>query len=137
MLDKEDFTMMKRAIFATQRQCLPPVCTHNMLEDSSDPILSAIRRIGLFNSSQDRVKVFTNKHTLCRYAQMRQVRGRLTEHTLLCGRSSSIQSFCPPLPHCCPWTMRSSFEAAILEFFLRTMNPGDTHQVGYKNAHKH
>ncbi|RXN12822.1 glycogen [starch] muscle [Labeo rohita] len=57
MLDKEDFTMMKRAIFATQRQCLPPVCTHNMLEDSSDPILNCIRRIGLFNSAQDRVKV--------------------------------------------------------------------------------
>lgn len=63
MLDKEDFTMMKRAIFATQRQCLPPVCTHNMLEDSSDPILTAIRRIGLFNSSQDRVKVRTRAHT--------------------------------------------------------------------------
>uniref|UniRef100_A0A8C2CFD0 Glycogen [starch] synthase n=1 Tax=Cyprinus carpio TaxID=7962 RepID=A0A8C2CFD0_CYPCA len=57
MLDKEDFTMMKRAIFATQRQCLPPVCSHNMLEDSSDPILNCIRRIGLFNSAQDRVKV--------------------------------------------------------------------------------
>lgn len=48
---------MKRAIFATQRQCQPPVCTHNMLEDSSDPILSCVRRIGLFNSSADRVKV--------------------------------------------------------------------------------
>lgn len=48
---------MKRAIFATQRQCQPPVCTHNMLEDSSDPILNCVRRIGLFNSSSDRVKV--------------------------------------------------------------------------------
>uniref|UniRef100_A0A2U4APS3 Glycogen [starch] synthase n=1 Tax=Tursiops truncatus TaxID=9739 RepID=A0A2U4APS3_TURTR len=57
MLDKEDFTMMKRAIFATQRQSFPPVCTHNMLDDSSDPILTTIRRIGLFNSSADRVKV--------------------------------------------------------------------------------
>lgn len=57
MLDKEDFTIMKRAIFATQRQCQPPVCTHNMLEDSSDPILNCVRRIGLFNSSSDRVKV--------------------------------------------------------------------------------
>ena len=57
MLDKEDFTMMKRAIFATQRQCQPPICTHNMLEDSSDPILTCIRRIGLFNSASDRVKV--------------------------------------------------------------------------------
>lgn len=57
MLDKEDFTIMKRAIFATQRQCQPPICTHNMLEDTSDPILNCVRRIGLFNSSADRVKV--------------------------------------------------------------------------------
>uniref|UniRef100_A0A8C9VDG5 Glycogen [starch] synthase n=1 Tax=Scleropages formosus TaxID=113540 RepID=A0A8C9VDG5_SCLFO len=57
MLDKEDFTMMKRAIFSTQRHSQPPVCTHNMLEDSSDPILTCIRRIGLFNGSADRVKV--------------------------------------------------------------------------------
>lgn len=40
-----------------QRQSFPPVCTHNMLDDSSDPILTTIRRIGLFNSSADRVKV--------------------------------------------------------------------------------
>ncbi|XP_048846330.1 glycogen [starch] synthase, muscle isoform X1 [Brienomyrus brachyistius] len=57
MLDKEDFTMMKRAIFSTQRHSQPPICTHNMLDDSSDPILTSIRRIGLFNSSSDRVKV--------------------------------------------------------------------------------
>uniref|UniRef100_A0A8U8C352 Glycogen [starch] synthase n=1 Tax=Geospiza parvula TaxID=87175 RepID=A0A8U8C352_GEOPR len=57
MLDREDFTMMKRAIFATQRQSFPPVCTHNMLDDATDPILTTIRRIGLFNSSNDRVKV--------------------------------------------------------------------------------
>uniref|UniRef100_A0A3B3RSD5 Glycogen [starch] synthase n=1 Tax=Paramormyrops kingsleyae TaxID=1676925 RepID=A0A3B3RSD5_9TELE len=57
MLDKEDFTMMKRAIFSTQRQCQPPICTHNMLDDGSDPILNSLRRIGLFNSSADRVKV--------------------------------------------------------------------------------
>uniref|UniRef100_A0A8C5GW31 Glycogen [starch] synthase n=1 Tax=Gouania willdenowi TaxID=441366 RepID=A0A8C5GW31_GOUWI len=56
MLDKEDFTIMKRAIFATQRQSQPPVCTHNMLEDNGDPILNSVRRIGLFNSSSDRVK---------------------------------------------------------------------------------
>ncbi|XP_044137537.1 glycogen [starch] synthase, muscle-like [Bufo gargarizans] len=57
MLDKEDFTMMKRAIFATQRQSFPPVCTHNMLDDSTDAILNTIRRMGLFNSSADRVKI--------------------------------------------------------------------------------
>lgn len=65
MLDKEDFTMMKRAIFATQRQCQPPICTHNMLEDSNDPILTCIRRIGLFNSSSDRVKVCVGVWCVC------------------------------------------------------------------------
>ncbi|XP_078471755.1 LOW QUALITY PROTEIN: glycogen [starch] synthase, muscle-like [Lampetra planeri] len=57
MLDKEDFNLMKRAIFATQRKSLPPVCTHNMLDDASDPVLSNIRRIGIFNDPADRVKI--------------------------------------------------------------------------------
>ncbi|XP_070848697.1 glycogen [starch] synthase, liver [Chaetodon trifascialis] len=57
ILDQDDFTIMKRAIYATQRHSLPPVTTHNMLDDSTDPILSNIRRIGLFNSRNDRVKV--------------------------------------------------------------------------------
>ncbi|XP_057710850.1 glycogen [starch] synthase, liver isoform X2 [Corythoichthys intestinalis] len=57
ILDRDDFTIMKRAIYATQRHSLPPVTTHNMLDDSTDPILANIRRIGLFNSRNDRVKV--------------------------------------------------------------------------------
>uniref|UniRef100_A0A669BQ37 Glycogen [starch] synthase n=1 Tax=Oreochromis niloticus TaxID=8128 RepID=A0A669BQ37_ORENI len=57
ILDRDDFTIMKRAIYATQRHSLPPVTTHNMLDDSTDPILSNIRRVGLFNSRNDRVKV--------------------------------------------------------------------------------
>ncbi|XP_051898824.1 glycogen [starch] synthase, muscle-like [Pristis pectinata] len=57
MIDQEDITMMKRALFSTQRHSLPPVCTHNMLDDSTDPILNTIRRISLFNHPNDRVKV--------------------------------------------------------------------------------
>lgn len=57
ILDRDDFTIMKRAIYATQRQSLPPVTTHNILDDSTDPILSNIRRIGLFNGRNDRVKI--------------------------------------------------------------------------------
>lgn len=57
ILDRDDFTIMKRAIYATQRHSLPPVTTHNMLDDSKDPILSNVRRIGLFNSRNDRVKI--------------------------------------------------------------------------------
>uniref|UniRef100_A0A2K6GRQ4 Glycogen [starch] synthase n=1 Tax=Propithecus coquereli TaxID=379532 RepID=A0A2K6GRQ4_PROCO len=44
-------------ITAIERQSLPPVTTHNMIDDSTDPILSTIRRIGLFNNRADRVKV--------------------------------------------------------------------------------
>ncbi|KAJ3612017.1 hypothetical protein NHX12_020295 [Muraenolepis orangiensis] len=57
ILDRDDFTIMKRAIYATQRHTLPPVTTHNMLDDSNDPILSNVRRIGLFNARSDRVKI--------------------------------------------------------------------------------
>uniref|UniRef100_UPI0037E71648 glycogen [starch] synthase, liver isoform X1 n=1 Tax=Semicossyphus pulcher TaxID=241346 RepID=UPI0037E71648 len=57
ILDRDDFTIMKRAIYATQRHSLPPVTTHNMLDDATDPILSNVRRIGLFNARNDRVKI--------------------------------------------------------------------------------
>ncbi|NWI78553.1 GYS2 protein, partial [Dryoscopus gambensis] len=57
ILDRDDITIMKRAIFSTQRHSLPPVTTHNMIDDSNDPILNTIRRIGLFNNRTDRVKV--------------------------------------------------------------------------------
>lgn len=64
ILDRDDLTIMKRAIFATQRQSLPPVTTHNMVDDSADPILNTIRRIGLFNSRTDRVKVIVHPEFL-------------------------------------------------------------------------
>ncbi|XP_074050404.1 glycogen [starch] synthase, liver isoform X2 [Macrotis lagotis] len=64
ILDRDDMTIMKRAIFSTQRQSLPPVTTHNMIDDSTDPILSTIRRIGLFNSRTDRVKVILHPEFL-------------------------------------------------------------------------
>lgn len=56
--------------YLTQRQSLPPVTTHNMLEDSTDPILSNVRRIGLFNSRNDRVKVENSSCTLYLYMVM-------------------------------------------------------------------
>ncbi|CAL8279139.1 unnamed protein product [Gadus morhua 'NCC'] len=57
ILDRDDFSVMKRAIYATQRHTLPPVTTHNMLDDATDPILANVRRIGLFNARSDRVKI--------------------------------------------------------------------------------
>ncbi|XP_074839822.1 glycogen [starch] synthase, liver [Carettochelys insculpta] len=64
ILDRDDLTIMKRAIFSTQRQSLPPVTTHNMIDDSNDPILNTIRRIGLFNNRTDRVKVILHPEFL-------------------------------------------------------------------------
>lgn len=43
--------------FRFQRSSLPPICTHNVCDDVTDPILNALRRCQLFNSRHDRVKV--------------------------------------------------------------------------------
>ncbi|XP_041320690.1 glycogen [starch] synthase, liver isoform X2 [Pyrgilauda ruficollis] len=64
ILDRDDISIMKRAIFSTQRHSLPPVTTHNMIDDSNDPILNTIRRIGLFNNRTDRVKVILHPEFL-------------------------------------------------------------------------
>ncbi|KAI0739519.1 glycogen synthase [Daedaleopsis nitida] len=57
LLSEEDRVLLKRRIFALKRNALPPVTTHNMADDPSDPILNQIRRVQLFNHSNDRVKV--------------------------------------------------------------------------------
>ncbi|KAF4802503.1 Glycogen [starch] synthase, liver [Turdus rufiventris] len=64
ILDRDDISIMKRAIYSTQRHSLPPVTTHNMIDDSNDPILNTIRRIGLFNNRTDRVKVILHPEFL-------------------------------------------------------------------------
>lgn len=57
LLSDQDKVALKRRIFALKRNSLPPVTTHNMADDGSDPILMQIRRVHLFNRSSDRVKV--------------------------------------------------------------------------------
>ncbi|KAI8481725.1 Glycogen [starch] synthase, liver [Branchiostoma belcheri] len=57
LLQSEDLIKLKRCIFAAQRPNLPPICTHNMTDDASDPILNHVRRIQLFNNRADRVKI--------------------------------------------------------------------------------
>lgn len=57
LLDAQDKVLLKRRIFALKRNSLPPIVTHNMVEDSADPILNQIRRVQLFNRGSDRVKV--------------------------------------------------------------------------------
>ncbi|SCU90607.1 LAME_0E09274g1_1 [Lachancea meyersii CBS 8951] len=59
LLKPSDKVLLKRRVLALRRPegSLPPVVTHNMVDDSHDPVLNQIRRVQLFNNSNDRVKV--------------------------------------------------------------------------------
>ncbi|UJR23204.1 hypothetical protein I4U23_026223 [Adineta vaga] len=57
ILHPSDLIELKKCIYASQRSNLPPICTHNVTNDSTDPILNALRRCQLFNGRYDRVKV--------------------------------------------------------------------------------
>ena len=50
MLTRADLTKLKRCMFAAQCTSLPPVTTHNVVEEASDPVLTSIRRCRLFNT---------------------------------------------------------------------------------------
>ncbi|KAF9926399.1 glycogen synthase isoform 1 [Linnemannia zychae] len=56
-LTNEDQILLKRRTFALKRSTLPPIVTHNMADDSKDPVLNQLRRLGLFNHPSDRVKI--------------------------------------------------------------------------------
>lgn len=57
LLSEQEKIMLRRRIFALKRHTLPPVVTHNMVDDGADPVLNQIRRLQLFNYPSDRVKV--------------------------------------------------------------------------------
>jgi glycogen(starch) synthase len=57
LIKPSDRVLLKRRIFALKRDGLPPIVTHNMEDDSTDPILNQIRRVQLFNKPDDRVKI--------------------------------------------------------------------------------
>ncbi|CAH8537322.1 unnamed protein product [Heterobilharzia americana] len=57
LLTQGDIYRLKRCIYATQRNNLPPICTHNVVQDNIDLVLCNLRRCQLFNDRHDRVKV--------------------------------------------------------------------------------
>ncbi|KAB7503164.1 Glycogen [starch] synthase, partial [Armadillidium nasatum] len=58
LLLKEDIVRLKRCIYAAQRQSLPPITTHNVIDDERDPVLNCLTTVSiLFNERSDRVKV--------------------------------------------------------------------------------
>ncbi|XP_073965482.1 glycogen [starch] synthase isoform X2 [Choristoneura fumiferana] len=57
LLHKDETVRLKRCLYALQRDGLPPVTTHNVVDDWSDPVLNAVRRCQMFNTVNDNVKV--------------------------------------------------------------------------------
>ena len=57
LLSSSDKIMLRRRLFAMRRSNLPPIVTHNMSNDSDDPVLNQLRRVQLFNQPSDRVKI--------------------------------------------------------------------------------
>ncbi|KAG1221103.1 hypothetical protein G6F68_021018 [Rhizopus microsporus] len=44
-LSEADKVLLKRRVFALKRSTLPPIVTHNIIEDHKDPVLSQLRGI--------------------------------------------------------------------------------------------
>lgn len=57
IVEEKDMVALKRRILALKRDTLPPIVTHNMADDSHDPILTQIRKVQLYNRREDRVKM--------------------------------------------------------------------------------
>ncbi|GAM21867.1 hypothetical protein SAMD00019534_050420, partial [Acytostelium subglobosum LB1] len=58
LLTQEELVKLKRRIYALkQRPSLPPIVTHNMVDDGNEPVLNHIRKLRLFNHPDDRVKI--------------------------------------------------------------------------------
>ncbi|KNC85556.1 glycogen [starch] synthase, muscle [Sphaeroforma arctica JP610] len=56
-LDKRDIMELKKAIYSSRRKNLPPVVTHDLVDDKNDEVLENLRRVKLFNNKHDRVKM--------------------------------------------------------------------------------
>lgn len=57
LLTNQEKVDLRRRLFSMKRSALPPIVTHNMVNDHEDPILNQLRRVKLFNDREDRVKV--------------------------------------------------------------------------------
>lgn len=57
LISSQDRILLRRRLFALKRHTLPPIVTHNMVNDADDPILNQLRRVQLFNQPEDRVKI--------------------------------------------------------------------------------
>lgn len=57
LLPPDDVVQLKRIMQSCRRSRLPIVVTHALQDDAFDPVICHIRRLGLYNAQEDRVKV--------------------------------------------------------------------------------
>ncbi|KAJ6155823.1 Glycogen synthase [Penicillium chermesinum] len=53
LITSQDRVLLRRRLFAMKRHGLPPIVTHNMVNDHEDPILNQLRRVEMFNRESD------------------------------------------------------------------------------------
>jgi len=108
-------------LYALQRNGLPPITTHNVVDDWNDPVLNAIRRCNLFNTVNDRVKVTI----ACASAQLTRANN---ERTVILYSWYFIPSFCLRRIRCSGSITRNLSEDVTWVCSPRTMNLGDIHR---------
>jgi glycogen synthase len=57
LISDEENASLRRRLYGVQRDCPPPVVTHTLADEENDPVLRHLRRFGLTNAPDDRVKV--------------------------------------------------------------------------------
>jgi glycogen(starch) synthase len=56
LLSSEDKVLLKRRVFALKNANLPTIVSHNLVDEATDPVMSQLKRLTLYNKSEDRVK---------------------------------------------------------------------------------
>jgi glycogen(starch) synthase len=64
LMDEDDRVRLKQALHAWHTGRQPPIVTHDLVDDASDPILQHLRHRGLLNAKEDPVKVVFHPHFL-------------------------------------------------------------------------
>ncbi|MCB9850554.1 MAG: glycogen synthase [Phycisphaerales bacterium] len=57
LIKPEEMVVLKRLLHTRAKTELPPIVTHHMYDEHSDPVLNHLRHRQLFNNAHDRVKV--------------------------------------------------------------------------------
>ena len=66
LIRENETVLLKRLMHSRRRRGLPPIVTHHMVDDATDPVLNHLRHRHLFNHEHDRVKVIFHPEFITR-----------------------------------------------------------------------